>query len=409
MKRIKEYLEKVEENSISIFFSGNEIPQSADAKYKFCVEKNFLFFTNINRPDAILMLINDSGKPVEKLFIERNTELKEKWEGARMSKEEASKLSNIPLENIYFTDEFESDLHSTKTRSHKKITDYHFYFGQQEDLRLNKFVTEFKAKYLDVNIKNSEYLVTSLRMLKNEDEVKLIKEALKITKDGIANLMIHSKFCENESHLEAFYHFTLVKNQVKESFTTIAASGVNATVLHYHDNNSPLNKEDLILFDLGVEYKEYCSDISRTFPVGGKFSETQKKYYELVLKANKETIKIIKPGITWDELNKISRDILAKGLIELELIKDESELSKYYFHGIGHHLGLDVHDTAHYQSPLEVGSVITIEPGLYIKELGIGIRIEDDILITETGYENLSSDIIKEVEEIETFMNTKKK
>jgi Xaa-Pro aminopeptidase len=408
MKRMKEYLEKVEKNSISIFFSGNEIPLSADAKYKFCVDKNFLFFTGINRPDAILMLINQDGKSIEKLFIERNTELKEKWEGARMSKEEASKLSGLPMEDIFFTDEFEAELHLVKTKKYKAITDYHFYFGQQEDIRLNKFVTDFKAKYLDVNIKNSEYLVTSLRMLKTEEEVKLIKEALKITDEGINNLMTHSKVCNNESHLEAFYHFSLVKNQVKESFTTIAASGVNATVLHYHDNNSPLNKDDLILFDLGVEYKGYCSDISRTFPVGGKFSDTQRKFYELVLKANKETIEIIKPGITWDELNKFSRNILTKGLIELELIKEESELTKYYFHGIGHHLGLDVHDTAHYNAPLEVGSVITIEPGLYIKELEIGIRIEDDILITENGYENLSNHIIKEVKDIENFMNQEK-
>ncbi|MDE7385434.1 MAG: M24 family metallopeptidase, partial [Anaeroplasmataceae bacterium] len=187
------------------------------------------------------------------------------------------------------------------------------------------------------------------------------------------------------------------------AFPTIAASGKNACCLHYMDNEDIAKQGDLILFDLGCSYHMYCSDISRTFPVSGKFSPRQKQIYNIVLAGQEHVLKHIKPGITTKELNQILIKFYAKELKKIGLIQEDSEVSKYYYHGVSHHIGLDCHDLCEY-TPLQAGSIISNEPGLYIAEEGIGIRIEDDILVTEDGCINLSKDILKTVDEIEAYL-----
>lgn len=187
------------------------------------------------------------------------------------------------------------------------------------------------------------------------------------------------------------------------AFTTIAATGENATCLHYSSNNTQIKDGDLVLFDLGALYENYNADISRTFPANGKFTPRQKQLYNIVLEGQEVVFSHAKPGITTLELNQKLIAFYQKKLKEIGLIKEDSEVQKYYYHGVSHHLGLDVHDLCEY-TPLKPGCVITNEPGLYIKEEGIGIRIEDDVLITEDGCVNLSKGIIKTVEEIEEFM-----
>ena len=188
------------------------------------------------------------------------------------------------------------------------------------------------------------------------------------------------------------------------AFPTIAASGGNATCLHYQENTDIAKNGDLILFDLGSSLNMYCADISRTFPVNGKFSERQKQIYNIVLGAQQHALNYTKPGITTKELNQKVIEYYAVELKKIGLINEDKEVIKYYYHGVSHHLGLDCHDLCEY-TPLEVGAIITCEPGLYIAEENIGIRIEDDILITEDGYINLSSQIIKTVEDIESYLN----
>ena len=188
------------------------------------------------------------------------------------------------------------------------------------------------------------------------------------------------------------------------AFHTIAACGKNATVLHYNENNSELEDGKLVLFDLGAQYKYYNADISRTFPVSGKFTQRQKQIYNVVLRAQEAVTAIARPGILFSVLNETATKVLAEGCKELGLIKEDSELFKYYFHGVSHYLGLDTHDVGSRDMELKPGMVFTNEPGLYIEEENIGIRIEDNILITESGSENLSKQIIKTVEEIEAFM-----
>ncbi|MGL4373555.1 MAG: M24B family metallopeptidase, partial [Turicibacter sp.] len=235
--------------------------------------------------------------------------------------------------------------------------------------------------------------------------IEQMKIAIDKTRIGIEALMKQSKPGMKEYQLEAHYDFAIKTEGVKKtSFHTIAASGANATILHYGENNCEMQDGDLILFDLGCEWNNYCSDISRTFPVNGKFSDRQKAVYQVVLDTQMAIVEMLKPGLDMAEVNAKARKMLADGCKTLGLIENDEDLVKYYYHGIGHYLGLDTHDVGGRGGVLKPGMVITVEPGLYIAEESIGIRIEDDVLITEDGHINLSKDIIKSVEEIEAFM-----
>jgi Xaa-Pro aminopeptidase len=261
--------------------------------------------------------------------------------------------------------------------------------------------------YPNLIVNNLHPLLGELRSVKHEKEVALISEALAITKTGIETLMQQAKPGMREYALEAHYNFVLNTNGVTPSFNTIAASGSNATILHYEKNDAVMKDNDLILFDLGVKKDLYCSDISRTFPVNGKFTARQKQIYEIVLEANKKSIDMLKPGVTFKEFNDFGRKILAEGLMKIGKINTEDEVLKYYYHSLGHFLGLDVHDVGNYTKPFEKGQILTVEPGLYLADEGIGIRIEDNILLTEQGHINLSQSIIKEIVDIESFMSKK--
>lgn len=272
----------------------------------------------------------------------------------------------------------------------------------------HRFANEITTKYQQVRINNVYSKIGELRLKKSQEEVDKIKKAIEITKSGIEKLMSEARVGMKEYELEAYFDFNCkVKGATGLAFTTIAAAGENATTLHYVDNNCELKENDLILFDLGAEYNCYNADISRTFPVNGKFTERQKEVYNAVLRVNEEIINLIKPGMKYKDVNEKATELIAEECIKLGLIKDKSEVRKYYYHSIGHSLGMDTHDieTPHRDIIFEPGVVFTVEPGIYIAEEGIGIRIEDDILVTEDGVINLSSDIIKTVEEIENFMS----
>ncbi|MDE6182597.1 MAG: Xaa-Pro dipeptidase, partial [Eubacteriales bacterium] len=266
-----------------------------------------------------------------------------------------------------------------------------------------------KENYPYANIKNVYNIIGNFRLLKTETEIETMKKAINITKQGIESILKNAKPNMMEYEIEAYFDFELKRNGVKEkAFSTILASGKNATVLHYGDNNSKAKDGSLVLIDLGASYGYYSADISRTFPVNGKYTERQKELYNIVLEGQKKVIESIKPGLPIKRLNEILIEYYQVELKKIGLIKEDSEVSKYYYHNVGHALGLETHDiTGTDYEILKEGMVITVEPGLYIAEEEIGIRIEDDILVTKTGYENLSKDIIKTVEEIEAFMQGK--
>ena len=232
-----------------------------------------------------------------------------------------------------------------------------------------------------------------------------MERAIDITNQSLQHVMKTLKPGMKEYQAQANYEYMVhYLGAEGVSFPTIAGSGKNGCMLHYETNRDTCQDGSLLLMDLGVRYQGYCSDITRTYPVNGKFSHRQRKVYEIVLKANQEVAAQAKPGMTTRDLNDICKKILAEGCMELGLIEKEEDIGKYYMHGVSHHLGIDVHDVTVEGVKLAPGSVITDEPGLYIDEWEIGIRIEDDLLITEDGCKVLSADIIRNPDEIEAFM-----
>lgn len=408
IKNRERLMSKVDENSVVILFAGRAPYKSADETYQFTPNRNFYYLTGIDRENIILVMTKKNGKIEETLFIEESDPIMARWVGERMKSEEAKEISGISA--VDYTKNFYSSLGGIFSRfNYDKL----YLDLERQDWNITmteaqSMAKEVREKYSYLNIKNIYYYISELRTIKQEEEIEEIRKAISITKRGIEKMMENAKSNMMEYEIEAYFDYVLTSEGVKDkAFKTIAAAGKNATVLHYSENNSKCGENDLILFDLGAQINYYNADISRTFPVSGKFTERQKQVYNVVLKANLEVMKAVKPDIPFAELNEIAKKVLAEGCKELGLIKDDSELSKYYFHGVSHYLGLDTHDVGDRGEMLKPGMVFTNEPGLYIPEEGIGIRIEDDLLVTEDGCENLSKDIIKTVEEIEAFMNIK--
>lgn len=398
----KKLLDSLEDNSILVLFSGRAPKKSADQDYSFTINRNFYYETGIEEANDILLLCRDNGSYSEYLFINEIDEARARWVGRTLSKEEANKLSGI--ENIKYIDEFEKIL--DKLLKDNKILYFDLENQDFEELcKYNPLFAKIYQIYEDIEIKDCYSNIAIHRMVKTDEEVELIKKAINITKCGIESLMKNSKSGIYEYELEAYFDFEIKRLGANDfAFKTIAGSGVNGAILHYEDNNSLIKKDSLILFDLGAQYKLYNADITRTFPADGKFTLRQKQLYNIVLNGQDLIIKSIKPGITLIELNNILREYYVKELINIGLIKDKDELNKYYFHSVSHHLGLDTHDVSIRNMPLEKGNIITVEPGLYIEEENIGIRIENDVLVTEDGCIDLAKDIIRTVEDIENFM-----
>lgn len=405
-KRREEVLSRMEEHSVLFLLSGNFRHVSADEYAPFEANKNFFYLTGIRRENMLLILDKSSGECTEQLLIESSDPSAVRWNGKKLSPEEAKNISSI--ENVGYIDSMESIIN--RSMSLKEINTVYFdtYRHQLNDIEGDnlRFAREFAAKYPGTAVKNCFPIIAELRMWKDEDETELIREAIKITDKGLKNVLRHLEPGMKEYQAQADFEYAIKRNGADGvSFPTIAGSGMNGTMLHYETNLDTCEDGSLILLDLGAKYKGYCADITRTYPVSGKYSERQKAVYDIVLAANRKIAATAKPGMTTRELNEICKDSLAEGCIKLGLIKEKSEIGKYYMHGVSHHLGIDVHDVNVAScAKLQPGAVISDEPGLYIDEWSIGIRIEDDLLITETGCEVLSADVMRKTEEIEAFM-----
>lgn len=395
----------LENNSLVILFAGEAFFKSADEKYKFTPNRNFYYLTGVNEEDHILVMQKQNDELFETLYVLRPDEMKEKWTGKTIRDYEAREISGI--EDIKYLDNFFADLNNLLISGDIK----NVYLdlerrGFDEELRYpQSFAKKLKKKYADIIVKNVYNEIANLRKIKSKEEIEEMQKAIDITTKGVEMLMKNCKPGMKEYELEAYFDFTLKQSGVTDfAFNTIAASGKNATVLHYVDNNSELKDGELILFDLGAQFNYYNGDISRTFPINGKFTERQKEVYEEVLKVNEEISKMLVVGVTFREINDKANDLIAEACIRLGLIDDKKDFRKYYFHSIGHSLGLDTHDVGERWGELKEGMVFTVEPGIYIEEERIGIRIEDDVLITKDGPVVLTKDCIKTVDEIENFM-----
>ncbi len=399
-ERRKGVIDALGDNSFFVFF--NKRPDEDASKY--AVERNFLYLTGLFEFDDILLLGKHNGKKVERLYIHEIDPMQERWTGPTIREAEAKEISKV--EHVGIINNFMNDLMNLLDESSKL-----YCLFKEDDTQKYSYEDYFIRTVLDtkkVTIVNGNNILKRLRSVKEQEEADMIRKANLITWDGVKNILDNLKPGLKEYQIEAKFDEAIKFNGATGfSFPTIAASGINSTCLHYTENKDTLQDGDLILFDLGASLNTYCADVSRTFPVNGKFSERQKLVYEIVLNCQKMIESKARPGYTTRDLNEMVIDFFAKELKKLGLIKDRSEVRKYYFHGVSHHLGMVCHDFCIYDE-LKPGAIISNEPGLYIPEWKIGVRIEDDLYITENGCINLSAGIIKEVSDIEEYMANRK-
>ncbi|MDD4089717.1 MAG: Xaa-Pro aminopeptidase [Tissierellia bacterium] len=401
----RKFAEKMDDYSAAVFFSGKAPRQSADQQYPFSVDRNFFYLTGIDREDMVLIISKIAGKVDETLYIPPVDEHFEKWYGILMRKEEATKISGIKTvenRNELLT-QFSSKLSSADRPDNVYIFSYITDADEPYDC-YRSFAHWMRAQYPAVNIKNSLDIMIELRSTKSEEEVEEIKTAIGYTNEALKFVMKNLKPGMYEYQARADFEYQLMTRNSRPSFPIIGASSKNAVILHYVELQRKMEDGDMILLDLGALSNNYASDITRTYPVNGKFTQRQKDIYNVVLEAQDVTIDAMHVGASETDVNNKVKAHFAKGLKMLNIIKDDSEVVNYYYHSIGHPLGLDVHDFIRRDKTMQENNVYTVEPGLYIKEEGIGIRIEDNVWVTKNGIINLSKDIIKTVNDIENFM-----
>ena len=405
-ERREKVYNQMEDKSILVLYSGEALHISADAYQHFEETRQFFYLTGIRRENMALIIDKCGEKLEETLFIEPIDPSVERWVGKKMTEEEAKEVSGV--ETISVIDNLQGTLERIMNRKLPKKVYFDTYRHQMSDLPDYNVVKaqEFAKAYPGTTVDNIYPVVASLRMNKDADEVEVTREAIKVTEEALDHVLKTLKPGMMEYQVQAEFEYK-VKSLGADgmAFPTIAGSGINGTMLHYETNHDVCKENTLILLDLGARVNGYNADITRTYPVSGKFTERQKQFYNIVLKANQTVAAEARPGVTLNDLNDLCKKVLAEGLIELGLIEKEEEIGKYYMHGVSHHLGIDVHDvTVPEKAKLEPGMIITNEPGLYIDEEEIGIRVEDDLLITEDGCVVLSEDIVRTVEEIEAKM-----
>ena len=386
---------QLKENELVIVFAASV------SKYprNFLQDKNFKYLTGLDVPDAILV-VSKQKKQVMEIFIERGIPEMEVWEGKKMTIVEAKETTGI--DRISFLDEFERKIGFYLASANIVYANLGYNNIDKPLNKIQDFINKSKQHFPQITAMDITKLMIPLRSVKTKWEIEQMQKAIDITGEGIKNIIKKSKIGMMEYELDAILKYEINRNGLKHiGFKSIVAAGENAATLHYEQNNSKIKKDEMVLLDVGAACNGYSADISRTFPVSGKFTQRQKEVYSEVLAINKKIIKMVKPGIGMTELNEKTVELIQKSLIKLKLIKDKKDYRKYYMHSVGHHLGMDTHDLGARNSVLKVGNVITIEPGIYIPEEKIGVRIEDDILVTKTGYKNLSVNIPKEIKDLE--------
>lgn len=391
-------------------FSGSAPMKSLDEAYPFAVDRNFFYLTGIERENMILVLKKNYLNTVsETLYIEPYDEVLAKWVGGRMRPAEATEISGI--RDVRNVQDFYEDLNSLieVSRGLGKLTfflDLWRYRNDQTNTPAHDLARRLQDRYPAVAIEDVFGDMAAMRAVKSEEELEFMRRAQENTRIAIEAMLRHARPGMNESELEGAFDFSLMKQGVRHhAFSSIVAGGKRATTLHYSENDQVVNDGELVLIDLGSACGNYCADISRTFPINGKFTERQKEIYNTVLEGQKAVIAAAKPGMTLRQLNQILVDYYESRLDDLGLRKDGKGVRDYYYHGVSHSLGLDTHDiSTDRERTLKPGMVITVEPGLYIEDEAIGIRIENDVLITEEGCVDLSAAIPSTVEEIEAIM-----
>jgi Xaa-Pro aminopeptidase len=414
----KNFVSRIRLRSVAIFFSNDEFPRSGDQAFIFKQNPDFFYLTGIDQEQSILVLFPDCPNSAYKevLFLRQTNEHIAVWEGHKYTKEEARKASGI--ESVYWLSEYDNILHSIINYAdniyiNTNENDRAVFSVPYRDLRM---LEDLRLKYPLHNYERSAPIMRDLRPVKSEVEIELTKKACAITKDAFERVLKFTKPGVTEYEIEAeIIHEFIRQRATGHAYNPIIASGKNAIVLHYIDNNQVCNDGDVILFDFGAEYGNYNADMSRSIPVNGRFTKRQREVYDAVLRVMKAATQMIVEGAVWndyhDEVGKVmTGELIGLGLLtKHDVEKQDPKMpayKKYFMHGTSHHLGLDVHDFASRYKPFEVGNILTCEPGIYIPAEGLGIRLENNILITKGGNIDLMADIPLEAEHIEEIMNS---
>ena len=415
VKNRKKFADKMAPGSIAVFHSNDEMPRNGDAYFTFKQQSDLFYLTGVDQEDTILILFPDSPNPLfrEMIFVKETSEQIAIWDGARLMPNDVFAVSGVS--NVFWFHEFWKTIHSAflladniyvNLNENDRFTDKVSY----SNLRFTK---EIITKYPAHQIKRSAPILANIRMVKEPEEIELLKEAIRITKLGFERLLKFVKPGVWEYEIEAELIHEFIRNKSRGfAFDPIIGSGKSACVLHYIENNKQCKDGDLLLLDFGAEYANYNGDLSRCIPVNGKFSKRQAEVYNAVLSVQKKAKTLLKAGVSIPDYHAQVCEFMSEKLVEINLLttkelKDNPKaFLKYYMHGTSHHLGLDVHDVMHRFEPMQLGSVLTVEPGIYIQEEGIGVRIENDVILTENGVIDLMEGYPTEIDEIESLMNS---
>lgn len=414
----RRFTEKMEKNSIAVFNSNDELPSNGDSLYKFKQNSDLYWLSGIEQEDSMVILFPDNpdAKFKEVLVLVRPNELKEKWDGKRLRAAEAKKISGI--ETIVWLDVLDPQL-----QIWMHLADIIYLNTNENDRKANlvpvrdyRFAEEMRKRYPVHQYRRSAKLMKELRAIKTQKEIAVVQKAVDITAITFERLLKFIRPGVMEYEIEAeIYHSFLSQRATGPAYGSIIASGDRARTLHYVSNDQQCKDGELVLMDFGAEYGGYCADLTRTIPVNGKFTKRQKEVYDACLHLHDYAKSILKPGITilnyTDKVGEeATKTFLKIGLLKKEDVKNEDKENrayrKYLYHGISHHLGIDVHDLGTRTEPVKAGMLFTIEPGIYIEEEQIGIRIENNVWVTKTGNQDLFKDIPVTTEEIESAMKS---
>jgi Xaa-Pro aminopeptidase len=414
-------------DAVAVVFGSTVFNKSYDGDFRFKQFKNFYYLTGFEEPNSAIMISNSdigNSKSKEVLFVQRKDLLLETWTGHRMGFERVSQ--ELGIKKAFVNTELPAYLNFHNIKNLRRI-----YLNIAELIKLTGEMRQIVTPFLEslnrlashVEIVDISYLLGKMRAVKSGYEIKMIRTAADISVKSYYETLKTITPGKHEYEIQASleYNYKIFGSE-DNAYYPIVASGENGCILHYENNNCLLKNGEMLLIDSAGEHKYYCSDITRTFPINGKFTKEQRQIYEIVLKANKESIKRCRPGVSFEKLKAVSDNIIADGLHKMGILKSKKDVKKFTLHGLGHHIGLDTHDAVSYakttyddNDKLRPGNVVTIEPGIYIpsgsqgvpkKYWGMAVRIEDDVLVTKKGPENLTSHMIKEVNDIEAFMNS---
>ncbi len=419
IKNRAKFTAQMKPKSLAVFNSNDIYPISADSTLPFEQHRDIFYLSGIDQEESILLLFPDAPDETQKemLFLKETSEHIAIWEGEKLTKKHAFEVSGI--KTVYWLHHFEKVLSEVMSHCDTMYinTNEHYRATIETETREARFIKKWKSDYPAHQVAKSNSILQRIRSVKESEELDLMQQACDITEKGFRRILPFVKPNLMEYEIEAEFIHEFIRNRSKGfAYTPIIASGNNSNVLHYIENNQQCKAGDLILLDVAAEYANYSSDLTRTIPVSGRFSERQKAVYNAVLRVKNEATKLLIPGTLLKDYHKevgkiMTSELLSLGLIDKADVQNETTekpaYKKYFMHGTSHHLGLNTHDYGILTEPIQANMVFTVEPGIYIPAEGFGIRLEDNVVVQKTGEPfNLMRNIPIEVEEIETLMNS---